>query len=152
MTRLATCGTRRNLRYSSRCRWRSTRWGDWTLLHLGARPSILAEPGSQRSDRSWRHSSRETPLLVVPSLRGDDCVDGTTVTYHLKMALGEKEEKEVSRPGVAFGAALPRRSAGSPSSAGFSGVLFVMEEEEEEGAEILLSFLRVFQRSSHLEI
>ena len=34
----------------------------------GERPGLLAEPGPQRSDRTVRRSSGETPLLVVASL------------------------------------------------------------------------------------
>ena len=37
------------------------------------------------------------PLPVVPTLRGDDGVDGTTVSYLLKVALQKKEEEEERR-------------------------------------------------------
>ena len=49
-------------------RWRSKPYGDRRLLHRGARPGILVEPGPQRSDRSLRYSTGKAPLLVVASL------------------------------------------------------------------------------------
>ena len=41
-----------------------------------------------------RRSSAEAPLLVVPMLRGDDGVNGTTVSYLLQLAKKEKESKD----------------------------------------------------------
>ena len=61
----------------------------------GPRLALLAEvAGPQRSDRTVRHSARDTPLSVVPTLRGDDGVEGTTVSYLLSAALPKmKKEK-----------------------------------------------------------
>ena len=55
--------------------------------------------GPQRSDRCLRHSSGAGLLLVVPTLRGDDGVDGTTASYLLSVTLSElnKEEEEKAR-------------------------------------------------------
>ena len=52
--------------------------------------------GPQRSDRTVRHSAGEAPLLVVPSLRGANGVDGTTVSFLLaeNLKLQKEEEKE----------------------------------------------------------
>ena len=46
-----------------------------------------------------RHSAGEAPLLVVPSLRGADGVDGTTVSFLLaeNLKLQKEEEKERRR-------------------------------------------------------
>ena len=68
----------------------------------GERPAPLSEvAGPQRSDRTVRHSAGEAPLLVVPSLRGADGVDGTTVSFllaeNLKLQKKEEEEKERRR-------------------------------------------------------
>ena len=68
----------------------------------GERPAPLSEvAGPQRSDRTVRHSAGEAPLLVVPSLRGADGVDGTTVSFllaeNLKLQKEEEEEKERRR-------------------------------------------------------
>ena len=65
----------------------------------GVRPGSLLDPGPQRSDRTVRHSAGDTPLLVVPALRGDDGVDGTTLRFLLKqtLALQKKEEEERRR-------------------------------------------------------
>ena len=67
----------------------------------GERPAHLSEvAGPQRSDRTVRNSAGETPLLVVPSLRGADGVDGTTVSFLLAESLKlqkKEEEKERSR-------------------------------------------------------
>ena len=65
----------------------------------GERSALLSEvAGPQRSDRSVRHSAGEASLLVVPSLRGADGVDGTTVSYllagNLKLQKEEEEEEE----------------------------------------------------------
>ena len=60
----------------------------------GERPAPL---GPQRSDRTVRHSAGEPPLLVVPSLRGADGVDGTTVSFLLAANL--KLQKEAERFG-----------------------------------------------------
>ena len=65
----------------------------------GVRPGSLFDPGPQRSDRTVRHSAGDTPLLVVPALRGDDGVDGTTLRFLLEQNLSlkkrqEEEEKE----------------------------------------------------------
>ena len=68
----------------------------------GERPAPLSEvAGPQRSDRTVRHSAGDAPLLVVPSLRGADGVDGTTVSFllaeNLKLKKKEEEEKERRR-------------------------------------------------------
>ena len=63
----------------------------------GERPAPLSEvAGPQRSDRTVRHSAGEAPLLVVPSLRGADGVDGTTVSCLLaeNLKLQKKKEEE----------------------------------------------------------
>ena len=70
--------------------------------HPGVRPGSLFDPGPQRSDRTVRHSAGDTLLLVVPALRGDDGVDGTTLRFLLKQNLSlkkkqEEEEKEGKR-------------------------------------------------------
>ena len=46
-----------------------------------------------------RHSAGEAPLLVVPSLRGADGVDGTTVSFLLaeNLKLQKKKEEEERR-------------------------------------------------------
>ena len=45
-----------------------------------------------------RHSAGDTPLLVVPALRGHDGVDGTTLRFLVKKALDrQKEEEKVKR-------------------------------------------------------
>ena len=56
----------------------------------GERPAPLSEVCRGRSggERTLRHSAGEAPLLVVPSLRGADGVDGTTVSF----LLAEKPE------------------------------------------------------------
>ena len=59
-----------------------------------ARLSEVAGP--QRSDRTVRRSSGEAPLQVVPTLRRDDGVDGTAVSYLVQLAL-KKEEEEMER-------------------------------------------------------
>ena len=68
----------------------------------GERLAPLSEvAGPQRSDRTVRHSAGEAPLLVVPSLRGADGVDGTTVSFllaeNLKLQKKKEEEKERRR-------------------------------------------------------
>ena len=66
----------------------------------GERPAPLSEVAApQRSDRTVRHSAGDAPLLVVPALRGDDGVDGTTLRFLLEQNLSlkknqEEEEKE----------------------------------------------------------
>ena len=62
----------------------------------GARQAPLSEvAGPHRSDRTVRHSARDTPVSVAPTLRGDDGVEGTTVSYLLSAALTRmKKEKE----------------------------------------------------------
>ena len=70
--------------------------------HLrGVRPGSLAEPGPQRSVRSLRRSSGETPLLGVPSLADPsaEASDGRTLRFLLTkaLALQEKEEDEERR-------------------------------------------------------
>ena len=64
----------------------------------GERRAPLSEvAGPQWSDHTVRHSAGEAPLLVVPSLRGADGVDGTTVSFllaeNLKLQGGEEEEE-----------------------------------------------------------
>ena len=68
----------------------------------GERSAPLSEvAGPQRSDRTVRHSAGEAPLLVVPSLRGADGVDGTTVSFllaeNLKLQKKKEEEEEKER-------------------------------------------------------
>ena len=60
----------------------------------GVRPGSLFDPGPQRSDRTVRHSAGDTPLLVVPALRGDDGVDGTTLRFLLEQNLSLKKKQE----------------------------------------------------------
>ena len=60
----------------------------------GVRPGSLSDPGPQRSDRTVRHSAGDTPLLVVPALRGDDGVDGTTLRFLLEQNLSLKKKQE----------------------------------------------------------
>ena len=62
--------------------------------HPGVRPGSLFDPGPQRSDRTVRHSAGDTPLLVVPALRGDDGVDGTTLQFLLEQNLSRKKKQE----------------------------------------------------------
>ena len=86
-----------------RRRWstsRTTPYGDRRLRLRGERPAPLSEvAGPQRSDRTVRHSAGEAPLLVVPSRRGADGVDGTTVSFLLaeNLKLQKEEEKERRR-------------------------------------------------------
>ena len=63
---------------------------------LGVRPGSLAEPGPQRSDRSLRRSSGQTPLLGVPSLADapPEAIDGRTLRYLLKANLARKKYEE----------------------------------------------------------
>ena len=60
----------------------------------GVRPGSLFDPGPQRSDRTVRHSAGDAPLLVVPALRGDDGVDGTTLRFLLEQNLSLKKKQE----------------------------------------------------------
>ena len=60
----------------------------------GVRPGSLFDPGPQRSDRTVRHSAGDTPLLVVPALRGHDGVDGTTLRFLLEQNLSLKKKQE----------------------------------------------------------
>ena len=62
----------------------------------GVRPGSLFDPGPQRSDRTVRHSAGDAPLQVVPALRGDDGVDGTTLRFLLEqnLLLKKKQEEE----------------------------------------------------------
>ena len=63
----------------------------------GERPAPLSEvAGPQRSDRTERHSAVLAPLLVVPSLRGADGVDGT-VSFLLAENLKLQKKKEERR-------------------------------------------------------
>ena len=57
-------------------------------------PGSLLDPGPQRTDRTVRHSAGDTPLLVVPALRGDDGVDGTTLRFLLEQNLSLKKKQE----------------------------------------------------------
>ena len=64
----------------------------------GERPGILAEPGPQRSDRTVRRSSGETPLLVA--LLADasaDGVDAATLSFHTASALEARRKEEEER-------------------------------------------------------
>ena len=60
------------------------------------RPGSLAEPAPQRSDRSLRRSSGETPLLGVPSLADPlaEASDGRTLRFLLTK---EEEDPEGCR-------------------------------------------------------
>ena len=61
----------------------------------GERPAPLSEVAApQRSDRTVRHSARDALLLVVPALRGDDGVDGTTLRFLLEQNLSLKKKQE----------------------------------------------------------
>ena len=61
----------------------------------GERPAPLSEvAGPQRSDGTVRHSAGDAPLQVVPALRGDDGVDGTTLRFLLEQNLSLKKEQE----------------------------------------------------------
>ena len=63
----------------------------------GVRPGILAEPGPQRSDRSWRRSSGDgMPTLALPSLAGSagEAVDGAALAFLTSRALAAQEEEE----------------------------------------------------------
>ena len=92
----------RSLPPRPRRRWstsRTTPYGD-KALPLGERLAPLSEvAGPQRSDPTVRLSAREAPLLVVPSLRGADGVDGTTVSFLLadNRKLQKEEEEEERR-------------------------------------------------------
>ena len=66
----------------------------------GVRPGSLAEPAPQRSDRSLRRSSGDTPLLGVPSLADPsaEASDGRTLRFLLMKALAlQKEEEDEER-------------------------------------------------------
>ena len=69
----------------------------------GRRPGSLAEPAPQRSDRSLRRSSRETPLLGVPLLADPsaEASDRRTLRFLLTEALAPKEEEDEERRKVA---------------------------------------------------
>ena len=58
------------------------------------RPGCLFNPGPQRSDRTVRRSAGKSPLLVVPSLRGDGGVDGTTLRFLLEQNLSQKKKQQ----------------------------------------------------------
>ena len=62
----------------------------------GVRPGSLAEPGLQRSDRSLRRSSGQTPLLGVPSLADvpAEAIDGRTLRFLLLKTLERKRKEE----------------------------------------------------------
>ena len=62
----------------------------------GVRPGSLAEPGPQRSDRSLRRSSGQTPLRCVPSLADApaEAIGGRTLRYLLKAHLARKKYEE----------------------------------------------------------
>ena len=60
----------------------------------GERPGILAEPGPQRSDRTVRRSSGETPLLAVPVLAGGDGVDRTALSFLVRRAVEDRKREE----------------------------------------------------------
>ena len=81
----------------------------------GVRPGSLAEPGPQRSDRSLRRSSGQTPLLGVPSLADApaEAIDGRTLRYLLKANLARKkyEEEEEEEKRYQERAAETRRRA-----------------------------------------
>ena len=64
-------------------------------LPPGMRPEQLSEaPGPQRSDRTVRRSSGDTPLLAVPSLAGGDGADDTAVAFLVRQTLLEREEEK----------------------------------------------------------
>ena len=62
----------------------------------GVRLGSLAESAPQRSDRSLRRSSGDTPLLGVPSLADGsaEASDGRTLRFLLMEALALKKKKE----------------------------------------------------------
>ena len=61
----------------------------------GMRPAPLSEvAGLHGAAVTVGYVAAGTPLQVVPTLRGDDDVDGTTVTCVRLFALAEKKEKE----------------------------------------------------------
>ena len=65
----------------------------------GERPGLLAEPGPQRSDRTVRRSSGETPLLMVASLAAAaaDVVDAATLSFLTAQALEDRRKEEEER-------------------------------------------------------
>ena len=67
----------------------------------GARPGVLEDPAPQGAAATVGYVAASTPLLVVPSLRGADGVDGTTVSFllaeNLKLQKKEEEEEEKER-------------------------------------------------------
>ena len=81
----------------------------------GVRPGSLTEPGPQRSDRSLRRSSGQTPLLGEPSLADApaEAIDGRTLRYLLKANLARKkyEEEEEEEKKFQEKAAESRRRA-----------------------------------------
>ena len=60
----------------------------------GERPGVLKDPEPPWVEAvTVGYEAAGAPLLEVPTLRGDDGVDGTTVSWLLKVALKKKEEE-----------------------------------------------------------
>ena len=57
------------------------------------RPGCHSDPRPQRSDRTSRHSAGKSLLLVMPALRGDDGVDGTSSSRTCRRRKKQEEEK-----------------------------------------------------------
>ena len=83
------------------------------------RPGIPTEPEAQGATVTVGYVAAGAPLLVVPSLRGDDGVDGTTVSYFLAQNLEAAEGLERhgvllvefrAREAVPFGSCSPAQA------------------------------------------
>ena len=62
------------------------------------KPAPLSEVvGPQVGAATVGYVAAGAPLPVVPTLRGDDGVDGTIVSWLLKVALRQKEDEEKGR-------------------------------------------------------
>ena len=72
---------------------------DTEVSTSGGAARCLSDPGPQRSDRIVRYSARKSPLLVVPALRGDVGVDGTTLRFLLGQNLSLKKKQEEEEEG-----------------------------------------------------
>ena len=68
--------------------------GQKTVTSAGGKrlEALLEVAGPQEAAVTVGHVAASAPLLVVLSLRVADSVDGTTVSYLLKVALNEEEE------------------------------------------------------------
>ena len=62
----------------------------------GVRPGCLSDPGPQRSDRTVRHSAREAPSLLLPSLAdaAADVVDHSSLAFLLYASLSQRRKEE----------------------------------------------------------